>query len=72
MPQCPKTGDLVRPVAIMRIMSGFREGTRAFWAGAPGLVVKVEDNFVDVLSCDELHRNIKMSLIELYDESTNN
>lgn len=71
MSQRPKTGDLVRPVAIMRIMSGFPESASSFWAGTPGLVLKVEDNFVDVLSCDDLHRNIKMNLIELFSTTSN-
>jgi len=67
-----KLGDLVVPNAPMQAVAGYKKGDRSFWAGVPGLVVKVKDGGVDVLSCDEVHRNIRFGFIELFNPAGNN
>lgn len=67
-----KLGDLVTPVASMQAISGCPKGTRSFWAGVPGLVVKVGEGGVDVFSCDETHRYIKFGFVELFNRASNN
>ena len=67
-----KLGDLVTPNAPMQAVSGFSKGDRSFWAGVPGLVVRMNDGGVDVLSCDEIHRNVKFGFIELFSAASNN
>jgi hypothetical protein len=67
-----KLGDLVTPNASMQAVAGFSKGDRSFWAGVPGLVVRMNDGGVDVLSCDEIHRNVKFGFIELFSAASNN
>lgn len=67
-----KLGDLVTPNAAMQAVAGCPKGERSFWAGSPGLVVKMRDGGVDVLSCDEMHRNVKFGFIELFNAASNN
>ncbi len=72
MPFRVKLGDLVKPSIAMQVVSGYPEEFPSLWAGKPGLVVKVSNDSVDVLSCDGCHRHVKLGFIELFDDSNNN
>lgn len=67
-----KLGDLVKPSIAMQVVSGYPEDFPSFWAGKPGLVVKVSLGSIDVLSCDELHKNVKLGFVELFSDLSNN
>jgi len=66
-----KLGDLVTPVAAMQAIS-FPKESRSFWSGGVGLVVKVGESGIDVLSCDEVQRHIKFGFVELFNRASNN
>ena len=67
-----KLGDLVTPVASMQAIAGWPKGSKSFWSGVPGLVVRVAEGGVDVFSCGEMHRHIKFGFVELFNNANNN
>lgn len=56
----------------MRVLSGYPEDFASFWAGMPGLVIRADEDSIDVLSCDELHKNVKLGFVELFSDLSNN